>query len=147
MQFIVQVDQDVFGFTSARVEYYDYEEGFYYMNDPFANYANNIIGVSQYSDSFNGGKTLIDDTSELFVKLTQTWNDKWSTFQRYVAAESDAAGAQDITNYTFGVGYNYTSNLYFELVYDAMDYDGMTYTSLGGADGDDLIQFKTYVSF
>jgi len=48
--------------------------------------------------------------------------------------------AADVTNWTFGVGYNYTSNLYFELVYDDVDYDGAI------AD-DNMIQFKTYVSF
>ncbi len=138
MQFIVQVDQDVFGFTSARVEYYDYEKGFYYMNDPFANYQK-VMGV------YNNGSVLADDTTELFVKLTQTWNDKWSTFQRFVSAESDAS-TSDVTDYSFGVGYNYTSNLYFELVYDAVDYDGMLGVVDQG-DSNNLIQFKTYVSF
>lgn len=132
---ILEVGQDVFGFTSLGVEYWDFDGGFAILNDPFANYSFNIVTNGIYFS----GNSLNADTDALGFFLNQQWNEKWKTFQRYIMADQTGVAA-DVTNWTFGVGYNYTSNLYFELVYDDVDYDG-------AIPEDSMIQFKTYVSF
>jgi len=145
-QVFVKVDQDVFGFTSFLAEYWAMDEGFGLINDPFANYAFDVVLNSAYTltgPSGISGAILDNDTTALFIKATQAWNDKWSTFQRYVNVDQDFAD-DEVTNMTFGVGYNYTSNLYFELVYDDIDYGNNADDDLVD---DSMIQFKTYVSF
>lgn len=139
---VLTVDQDVLGFTSIGVEYWDMDQGFAFVNDPFANYAFSIVG--SYASPVSGvGMSAVDaDTTAWGVFLNQKWNDTWKTFQRYVDVDFDGTGDLDVTNWSFGVGYNYTSNLYFELVYDDVDYGD----DIGETD-DSMIQFKTYVYF
>jgi len=131
---ILEVGQDVFGFTSLGVEYWDFDGGFALLNDPFANYSFDIVTNGNYFSN----NSLNADTDALGIFLNQKWNETWKTFQRYVMA--DQTGQADVTNWTFGVGFNYTSNLYFELAYDDVDYDG-------AYPDNNMIQFKTYVKF
>jgi hypothetical protein len=140
---VLTVDQDTLGFTSLGVEYWDMDRNFAFVNDPFANYAFGIVG--SYSNTVPGvGMTAVAaDTTAWGVFLNQKWNDTWKTFQRYIDVDYDVAGDYDVTNWSFGVGYNYTSNLYFELVYDDVDYGANNPKKTD----DTMIQFKTYVYF
>lgn len=83
--------------------------------------------------------------SAIFFKLNQKWNDQWSTFQRYLIANArnEIAGVTDnTTNWTFGVKYNYTPALSFELVYDKIENAGTAVN-----DDDSLLRFRTHIAF
>jgi hypothetical protein len=128
---ILDVDQDALKFTSLWLEYARIDNNFILDNEPYA-YNSNGLGVSAVGDA--------DSTkSVIFAAANQQWNDRWSTFERYVNVDYDIDGLDDGTNWTFGVGYQYTPAILFQLAYDSIDFDN---------DVDDhLINFRTYVTF
>ena len=132
-KFIVDVKQDAFGFTSLWLEYAELDRGFNLWND---------WAYDAYGASLLWNRNW-DETTILFAYLTQKWNDKWTTFQRYAQAEFDTTGVDDTTNWTFGLRYQHTPAVMFELAYD--DYD---YGQGGDRAGDDhLIRLRTFVNF
>jgi hypothetical protein len=137
---IVDVKQEAFGFTSLWLEYAKMDDGFktWTVDDPWDNYGTGDNGP------LANRRNNEQETGVLFAYLTQKWNDKWTTFQRYVKADFDLAGVDDTTNWTFGVRYQYTPAIMFELAYDDLDW------GQGGANrtGDDnLIRLRTHVKF
>ncbi len=145
---ILDVDQDVLKFTSLWVEYGKYDKGFQVSHfDPF-NFTTGDNGLfSQYESEGDGGYAA-NDVEMFFVSLTQQWTEKWSTFERYLHASGasfEGVGDDtDVDNWTVGVGYQYSPNLYFELAYDDIKGDGT-----GGNDDyrDRLIRFRTRIDF
>jgi hypothetical protein len=128
---ILDVDQDALKFTSLWLEYAKIDNNFLLDNEPYA-YNSNGLNVAGIGDA--------DSTkSVIFAAAKQQWNDRWSTFERYVNVDFDVDGIDDATNWTFGVGYQYTPAILFQLAYDSIDF---------GDDLDDhLINFRTYVTF
>lgn len=132
-QAIVDVKQEALGFTSVWVEYTDFDDNFEaFTAGPWDNYGT-------VTDTNLGAYNNI-----LFVKLNQKWNDKWSTFQRYLSGDARDTGVavDDTTNWTFGVKYYYTPALSFELLYDKIE-NSMTDA---GVD-DNVIRLRTHVVF
>ncbi len=142
-QVILDVKQSAFGFTSLWLEYAKLDRGFLVDTaDPYANYGADILFKGNQS-AFK--HVMFNETTVLFVRLDQAWNEKWGTFQRYVNVDDDRANAQ---NWTFGVNYWYTPNMKFELVYDNVDYDGRGPGQGRNAPHDDhLIRLRTHVWF
>ncbi len=140
---IVDVKQEAFGFTSFWLEYAKLDEGF--------NVWNNNNGGDTYAYDLYGASVLAnrnwDETTVLFARLDQKWNDKWSTYQRYLKAEFDRAGADDAKNWTFGVKYQYTPAISFELAYDDVDWGNSTDGASTMFNDDHLIRFRTHVKF
>jgi len=153
----VDVKQEALGFTSLWVEYAQYDQGFFFQNNPygwnlpafvFANMATAVGGGLA-----GGNQYLVGDMSVFNVLAMQKWNDKWGTYFRWAKFDVDPSVAGtfgsagfDVTDWTFAVNYWYTPNVVFELGYDAYDID-----VVGGApiwwDNDDMIWFRTTVSF
>ncbi len=108
------------------------DAGFRAVTDgPWDNYGANVTG-----------NNLGNYDNILFIKAEQKWNDKWRTFQRYLKGNTRFLGAEDTTNYTFGVKYYYTPAVSFELAYDKIE-GSETVT-----DRDDhLIRVRTHVVF
>jgi hypothetical protein len=140
---IIDVKQEAFGFTSLWLEYAKLGEGFWFYNN------NNGYDVWAW-DAF-GASNLINrninqDTTVLFAYLSQKWNDKWTTFQRYFTADFDTTGVDDTTNWTFGVKYQYSPAMSFELAYDNVDWGSNN--AAGYRSGDDhIVRFRTLVNF
>jgi len=134
-QAILDVKEDVLGFTSLWIEYANFDAGFGLDTaDPYANYGADVL-----ADVGTGLGTLMPtDTAVFFVRADQTWSEKWGTFQRFVDVSRD--NLFDTTNWTFGVNYWYTPNMKFELVYDDVDYDG-------AQPDDNMIRLRTHVWF
>jgi len=132
-QAILDVSQDALKFTSLWVEYVNISDaGFRAVTDgPWDNYGAAVTGTN-----------LGAYDSILFVKAEQKWNDKWRTFIRYLQGSARVAGAEDTTNYTFGVKYYYTPAVSFELAYDKVE----GAQTVAGAD-DHLIRLRTHVVF
>jgi len=130
---ILDVSQDALKFTSLWVEYVNIEDaGFRAVTDgPWDNYGAAVTGTNLGA---------YDDI--LFIRAEQKWNDKWRTFIRYLQGSARAAGAEDTTNYTFGVKYYYTPAVSFELAYDKVE----GAQTVPGAD-DHLIRLRTHVVF
>lgn len=132
-QAILDVKQAALGFTSLWVEYTDFDENFTAWTDgPWDNYGTVTgTGLGAYDNI-------------LFVSLNQKWNDKWSTFQRYLSGSARGAGAlvDDTTNWTVGVKYYYTPALSFELLYDKIENS----QTVAGND-DNVIRLRTRVTF
>lgn len=91
---------------------------------------------------------VLQDMDVFFVRATQNWNDKWKTFERYCKYDMDNFG--DAKEWTIGVGYQYSPNLYFELSYDDIDLSSDNNPSLpfGKKSYDDnQIRFRTFLTF
>ena len=130
---ILDVSQDVLKFTSLWVEYAQFDQGFILHNNP---YSFSDIDWPEYDKVI----TVQDDMDALFVKAKQKWNEKWSSFERYVKYDMD--NVNDMKEWTVGIGYQYTPNLYFELAYSDMD------GKLGDPDYDNnQIRFRTLLNF
>lgn len=132
-QAILDVDQEALGFTSVWIEYMDFDENFKAWTDgPWDDYGTVT------------GKALGNYDNVLFVRLNQKWNDKWSTFQRYLSGSARGTGVlvDDTTNWTFGVKYYYTPALSFELAYDKIE-NSMTVNGLD----DNVVRLRTRVTF
>ena len=140
---ILNVDQDVLRFTSLWVEYGKFDEGLTTENLPYAFHKSlgdwYALGV--------GDIVFPVDTKVLFVALKQQWNEKWSTFERYVHYDFDSS-FDKVKDWAVGVGYQYTPNLYFELAYNRID-TGDNVPRLSGYDfrEGDIIRFRTLLSF
>jgi hypothetical protein len=144
---ILDVSQDAFGFTSVWLEYASADDSFYLYDfagcasegdGPYDNYGAPITpGLDKDNQDV--------ETDILFARLDQSWTDKWGTFQRYADVSHDAptAGDYDVTNYTFGVKYQYTPALYFELAYDDIDYGD----DLADYEDDSMVRLRTHLKF
>jgi hypothetical protein len=145
---ILDVSQEAFGFTSLWLEYASADDSFYLYDwdatdgeGPYDNYGASITpGLDRSNYDM--------ETDVLFARLDQSWTDKWGTFQRYVDVSQDKStpGDYDVTNFTFGVKYQYTPALYFELAYDDIDYgsdlsDGDNYKD------DSMVRLRTHLYF
>jgi len=128
---ILDVKQAALNFTSLWVEYASFEQGFV---------AKNAYNQGLYNWGETGG-WYGDDTKVFFVRADQRWNDKWSTFLRYVNKNSDI-DARDLTNYSVGFAYRYNPAVTFELMYDKVDYD-----DLSPLNDDHAVRFRTIVNF
>ena len=132
----VDISQDVLKFTSLWVEYNKLDQGFQLENLPWAFH-------NRRSDFEDYGMTsqLAEDLEIIGVYAKQKWNEKWSTFERYAKYDMDNS-ASDVNEWTVGLGYQYTPNLYFELAYN--NQDGRV------TDGDyenKQIRFRTLLNF
>jgi hypothetical protein len=157
---ILDVSQEAFGFTSLWLEYASADDSFYLYDwdngdgsDYYGPYDNYGASITPGLDSnFNDMETDV-----LFARLDQSWTDKWTTFQRYVDVSQDANGSgdnatngdYDITNFTFGVKYQYTPALYFELAYDDIDYGSDLKDTRGTTsfEDDSMIRLRTHLYF
>jgi hypothetical protein len=139
---ILDVKQEALGFTGLWVEYGKIGRGFE-MNA----HAYDYVGMSSLMDDTYGTRVLAnrdyDETTILYVRASQKWNDTWGTFQRYFAADFARDGVDDTTNVTFGVEYRLSPAISFELTYDKVDW------GQGGAmtDDDSLGRLRTLVTF
>ena len=141
---IADVKQDVLKFTSLWVEYAKFDEGFVLQNTPYGWGADYPL-----LDGMNGADYIpvLQDMDVFFVRATQNWNDKWKTFERYCKYDMDNFG--DAKEWTIGVGYQYSPNLYFELSYDDIDLSSdNTSLPFGKKSYDDnQIRFRTFLTF
>ncbi|ACZ19505.1 S-layer domain protein [Thermanaerovibrio acidaminovorans DSM 6589] len=140
---ILDVKQDLLKFTSLWLEYAKIDDSFVMTGDrdssAYSNYGAEVLANRGAAASSN------DDTTVFFARAEQKWNDKWSTFQRYLTADVSGAGVDDTKNYTFGVAYQYNPAVKFELVYDKIDYG--TDNPSGFSGDDNLVRFRTHVVF
>jgi len=132
-QAILDVKQDALKFTSLWLEYVAIQDaGFRTVTDgPWDNYGAAVTGTN-----------LGAYDNIMFVKAEQKWSDQWRTFVRYLKGNARALGADDTTNYTFGVKYYYTPALSFELAYDKIE----SAQTVAGND-DHLVRLRTHVVF
>lgn len=122
---MLDIGQDDLKFTSLWLEYAKYDEGFHvYHNDAY-NFCGDMMEI--FEPTGDGGIAFAD-VELWFVYAKQQWNEKWNTFERYLHVKGDnmanmsgvgyLGGDWKITNWTVGVGYQYSPNLYFELAYN-----------------------------
>lgn len=133
---ILEVGQDVFGFTSLWAEYSNMDEGFKMLNS-FAYDAFNSAQLLQNRGDY-------EETDILYIVAEQQWNDKWGTFLRY--ANADITGvADDTTDWTAGVVFRYMPGVTFTLSYDDVDYGT---NGEGYENGDNnMISLRTHIKF
>ena len=143
---ILDIDQDLLKFTSLWVEYSQQDNSFIALEDRYSigGGCDDFIGKNMaYAD--------LDGTSEWwFVKATQKWNDKWSSFIRFANVDFDTNGLDDATEWGVGIGYQYTPAIYFELAYAQVDHGDNNINNasdelLNGTES--VIRFRTTVNF
>ena len=134
---ILDVKQDLLKFTALWIEYVQMDNTFL---ETGAQYNWTETGQVLANKPFNNGTS-----KYFFVRADQKWNDKWSTFLRYVQADFDTAGIDDTKNWTVGVNYQYTPAVQFRLAYDQIDYGNAVANDNNGKES--LIRFRTTVNF
>ena len=145
---ILDVSQDAFGFTSLWLEYAQADESFVLLD--FAGCDSEGVGpYDVYGAPMTPGLSAAGyeiETTVLYAALGQKWNDKWSTFERFVDVDHDADGDDlDVTAFSVALKYYYTPNLSMELVYEDVDY-GDDFDEIGLED-DSLVRLRTHVKF
>lgn len=130
LKLILDVKQDALKFTSLWVEYATFDKGFVVKE---------AYNQGLYNDAEGGWYG--NDTKVFFIRADQKWNDKWSSFLRYVNKDSDT-DARDLKNYSVGFAYRYNPAVTFELMYDKVDYDDLWTTN-----DDHAVRFRTIVNF
>lgn len=143
---VLDVNQNALKFTSLWIEYAK-------LDNFFATHNNALRYTEQANgDDSNGPAFGMDDptrTGEMkywMIAARQKWNDRFSTFFRYLDVSYDAGSMSggtaniDHKNWLFGMSYNYTPALQFQLLYDAIDFDNTR-------PDDHMIRFRTTVSF
>lgn len=134
---ILDVKQDALKFTSLWLEYISIQDAnFMVWTDEGAAFD----AYSQSGAMLSSNWGLYDNI--MFVRADQKWNDTWRTFVRYLKGNARGVGAEDTTNYTFGVKYYYTPALSFELAYDKIE----GARTVPNAD-DHVIRLRTHVVF
>ncbi|EHM09813.1 putative S-layer protein [Thermanaerovibrio velox DSM 12556] len=143
---ILDAKQDLLKFTSLWLEYAKIDDAFVMTKDrsssAYSNYGAEVL--------FNRGPDSRDgDTTVFFARADQKWDDKWSTFQRYVRAsfnDPSTPNLDDTKNYTFGIVYQLNRAVKIEATYDNIDYG--TGGGSGKNEGDDhLVRLRTQVVF
>ena len=113
---LLKLSQDVLKYTSLWAEYGHMDEGFVLHQRPYA-YNQRHVSVK---DFFGGSDDRIDgDTDLVYLYAQQKWTKKFSTIQQYYYADMDDANSA--YSWTFGIGYQYTPAVYFELSYTDQD--------------------------
>ena len=138
-QAILQGKQTERGLTSFWLEFMSFDQGFELWNRAYQDYGT-FMG---WNDGEGGHPTtpvgaVYDNI--LFIRLDQQWDEKISTFQRYVLALHRYDGENAI-NFTVGLKYRYTPHIAFVLVYDKVE------EAFDEGLDDHLIQLRTEVWF
>lgn len=106
---ILQLDQNLLGFTGLWLEYAQIDEGYILDHNPWA-----FSDVEWPSSSYTWKVT--SDTEVYFARAEQKWSKRWSTFERYTEYNPDEMKSYD--EWTLAVVFRYTPQLSFELAYD-----------------------------
>ncbi len=133
----LKIKQDLLKFTALHLEYGQEDNGFVGWNATGAAFSWTDINYDSFARPFNEGTT-----KYFFVRADQKWNDKWSSFLRYVDFDWDTATLNNTKNYTAAIAYQYTPAINFQLAYDYVD--APVYAT---EDSEHLVRFRTYVSF
>jgi len=138
-QAILQGKQTERALTSFWLEFMSFDQGFEFWNSAYQDYGT-FMG---WNDGEGGHSTTpVGDVYDniLFIRLDQQWDEKISSFQRYVLALHRYDG-ENALNFTVGLKYRYTPNIAFILVYDKVE------EAFDEGLDDHLIQLRTEVWF
>lgn len=139
---VLKLDQDLLKFTSLRFEYAETDNMFFGVREYYG-LGTDTADVPHVLSNMPWNN---ETTSTIFVRADQQWNEKWSSFIRYVHADYDTNGLDDVDNWGVAVKYQYTPAIAFRLAYDYIDFGSGN--GAGNYNGDDhVIQFRTTISF
>ncbi|MFP4482256.1 MAG: S-layer homology domain-containing protein [Thermovirgaceae bacterium] len=131
---VLDVDQDVLGFTSLWVEYAQLDKGFVMDNT----WSYGWVSGVHYLNSMG---QVAEDTDIWNVYAQQKWNEKWGTYLRYNKVDGGQFADYDV--WTASIQYWYTPNMAFEVGYDKLDGT----SNYGDAIDEDTIWVRTAVFF
>ena len=137
---VLTVDQDLLKFTGLRVEYLEQDNMFIGVRD----YYGLGTDTGEYAHVLQNMKWDNETTKMWFVRADQQWNEKWSSFIRYIHADLGTTGIDDADSYGIAVKYQYTPAIAFRLLYDYVDHGEGTQTYNGD---EHVIQFRTTINF
>ena len=143
---MLDVKQDALKYTSLWLEYGQIDNTF--VSNHRMQKLSSEFGAVTYSglgaDALANQPINNNTATVILVRADQKWNDRWSTYARYMMADFDTINVDDTTNWTVGVGYQLNPAVNFELAYDSIDYG----TGIQARNGDDnIVRFRTYVTF
>ena len=137
---VLTVDQDLLKFTGLRVEYMEQDNMFIGARD----YYGLGTDTGEYAHVLQNMEWDNETTKMWFVRADQQWNEKWSSFIRYIHADLGTNGVDDADSYGIAVKYQYTPAIAFRLLYDYVDHGEGTQTYNGD---EHVIQFRTTINF
>ena len=137
---VLTLDQDLLKFTGLRVEYVEQDNMFIGARD----YYGLGTDTGEYAHVLQNMEWDNETTKMWFVRADQQWNEKWSSFIRYIHADLGTNGVDDADSYGIAVKYQYTPAIAFRLLYDYVDHGEGTQTYNGD---EHVIQFRTTINF
>lgn len=139
---IFDIDQSVLKFTSLWAQYSHFDAGFKTdaVDYKFDNHGGKITDMYEA----NSSRVFLTDHDMFYAFLNQQWTPKIRTFEEFQYADAD--GASDATRWSFGVGYQYTPALYFEVAYSMQDGHCNVEKDESGYK-DRIFRFRTVFSF
>lgn len=146
---IADIGQDALKFTSLWVEYSQVDNSF--ISNAWPRYC--IDGANKASALHNQPTGNSNTTCIWFVKAVQQWTEKLNTSIRFTSARFDTPGLDNAVEWGVGVGYQYTPALYFELIYDQVDFGHHSASYLASPLGntyegkESVVRLRTAVSF
>jgi len=139
---IIDVQQEALKFTSLWVEYSRIDNSF--VTTAWPRYG---IGGANYASILLNQPANRNTTSIWFVNAVQQWTDKWSTILRYANARFGTPGLDNADEWGVGVGYQYSPAMYFELMYDQVDFGTHSSSYLANPEGNTYIDKEGVVRF
>jgi hypothetical protein len=132
---MLDVKQEALKYTSAWLEYGQYDQGFRNKGDK---------GIATSGVLF--GRQANNDIKYWRIALGQEWNDKWATHIFYYGYKVDQ-GNTDWKPAEMGLGVQYKLNDYTTMGLNYVHVKDAVATGNNNYDNDDVIRFRTSVSF
>ena len=149
---VLDVRQELLKFTSLWCEYAQVDNSFLMFNPQ-----NVWFGWSK-TPAANNNPAICDNrpygangTMRIWsIGAEQQWSGKWRTFEKYARADFDEEWLDDACSWGFGVLYQYTPAIAFQLSYDNIDYgegssDAAKTSYRSGSDH--VFKFRTTLNF
>ena len=144
---ILDIDQSALKFTSLWVEYAKYDGGFMVEHGN----AFNSLGTG-FSGAFDPDLAYVmgSDTKVLNIEAQQKWNSKFTTYEIFRKTEADdhvaiKYNADEVKYWSFGIKYQYSPALQFDLSYNDSKWSNMDSTKEDQKNKG--IRFRTVLSF
>lgn len=145
---IIDIPQETLRFTSLWLEYSQVDNNF--VTNAWPRYG--IGGANQASAMLN--QPVNDGTTSVWFALAvQQWSERWSTIARFTRTDFDTPGLDNAVEWGVGVGYQYSPAIYFELMYDQVNFGTHSASYLASPQGntyvdkESVLRFRTAVSF
>ncbi|GHS92646.1 S-layer protein [Synergistales bacterium] len=147
---ILDIKQDLLGFSSLWLEYSHLDAGFFI---PYGNIALTLVDDDRWNTVNGANGFVASDTSIWRVGATQKWNERWSSWVYVAGHRLENAGINNdgansdakLLQWGLGVEFQHSENVAFALGYIRADWNGDAENA--SYVDEHRLQFRTAVTF